>query len=575
MRIFYFFLLFFSFLHGIEVDKKIAFQEILSHSSYYVDYNQTATIETIATKKFTPINNKELGFGYSPDFTVWIKLVLSNNSNKKITKIIEYNNPLTSFVEFYDAKSKRLLKSSGMLSKDSNESLTPFIKVTLKPNESRTFYIKIASKVTSLIARLNLWDPKEYTLTQKRNQIILALFFGGMGIVIIYNFALFFITRKLGFLYYVLAFLGVFIYYLLYKGVAPLLLPQSWMRFLNLFIPFIVLMPVIFLSFFTKRLLSIHENKILNRVFNTLIVTTILSTTLFFFLNLHALRNLLYVIIFALLFIITIFYYSKSTYGKYLFFSWIIFFLTALFMFLENMQIFNINNYFPYYSEVALLLEAISFSLILAHYINRLDQSKREYAKEIEYKELLISEIEHRIFGLLQSIKYLILQEEKKRGINLDSLSNSISAISEINRLLDKTQSFPKVHMQEYFSTLIDKLSTLYKQPNITILLNIDSTIELKPKIARSCAKILHEALTNIFKYAYGKEGGEASVELQKEGGYYIFTIIDRGKGIDKIREGARGLLLIEEIVNYELNGSVEIDSFNGVKITIRWQEDG
>jgi len=414
MRIFYFFILFFSFLHGIEVDKKIAFQEILSHSSYYVDYNQTATIETIATKKFTPINDKELGFGYSPDFTVWIKLVLSNKSNKEITKIIEYNNPLTSFVEFYDAKSKRLLKSSGMLNKDSNESLTPFIKVTLKPNESRIFYIKIASKVTSLIARLNLWDPKEYTLTQKRNQIILAIFFGGMGTVIIYNFALFFITRKPGFLYYVLAFLGVFIYYLLYKGVAPLLLPQSWMRFLNLFIPFIVLMPVIFLSFFTKRLLSIHENKKLNRVFNSLIVTTILSTILFSFLNLHALRNLLYVIIFALLFIITIFYYSKSTYAKYLFFSWIIFFLTALFMFLENMQIFNINNYFPYYSEVALLLEAISFSLILAHYINRLDQSKREYAKEIEYKELLISEIEHRIFGLLQSIKYLILKEEKK-----------------------------------------------------------------------------------------------------------------------------------------------------------------
>jgi len=128
--------------------------------------------------------------------------------------------------------------------------------------------------------------------------------------------------------------------------------------------------------------------------------------------------------------------------------------------------------------------------------------------------------------------------------------------------------------MQEYFSTLIGKLSAIYKQPNITILLSIDSSIELKPKIARSCAKILHEALTNTFKYAYGKEGGEASVELQKEERYYIFTIIDRGKGIDKIREGARGLLLIEEIVNYELNGSVEIDSFNGVKITIRWQEN-
>ncbi len=575
MRIFYLFILFFSFVYGIEVDKGIGKQELLSSSSYYVDYNRTATIDTIATKKFIPINNKELGFGYSPDFTVWIKFVLSNNSDKEISKIIEYSNPLTSFVEFYDAKSKKLLKSSGMLNKDSNESLTPFIKVTLKPHESRTFYIKIASNVTSLIARLNLWDPKEYAVYQKRNEIILALFFGAMGIVILYNLSLFFITRKPGFLYYVLAFLGVFIYYLLYKGVAPLLLPQSWITFVNTYIPFIVLFPVIFLSLFTKRLLSIQENRRLNRVFNYLIAIAILSTILFFFFELHALRNLLYVIIFALLFIVTTFYYNRSSYAKYLFFSWIIFFLTALFMYLENIEIFNINNYFPYYSEVALLLEAISFSLILAHYIEKLDRSKREYEKEIEYKELLISEIEHRIFGLLQSIKFLVLQEEKRKDINLESLHKSITAISEIVRFLDKTESFPKVHMQEYFGSLVKKFQDIYKQSHVTILLNIDTAIELKPKIARSCAKILHEALINIYKYAFDGEDGKVSVELQKKRDFYIFTIADNGKGIEKIREGARGLLLIEEIVNYELNGTIEIDSFDGVKITIRWQVNG
>ena len=568
MRIFYFFILFFSFLHGVEVDKKIAFQEILSHSSYYVDYNQTATIETIATKKFTPINDKELGFGYSPDFTVWIKLVLTNNSNKAITKIIEYNNPLTSFVEFYDAKSNRLLKSSGMLSKDSNESLTPFIKVTLKPHESRTFYIKIASKVTSLIARLNLWDPKEYTLNQKRNQIILALFFGGMGVIILYNIVIFFMTRKIAFFYYVVAFLGVFLYYLLYQGVAPLLFSKEIMKLLNSNIPFIVLFPVVFLSLFTKEILALHKNRKLNKIFKIIVTLSILSTFVFYALGLHAIRNLSYVILFFMLFGLTLYYYNKSSYAKYLLLSWIIFFLIALFMYLENIQIFSLSSIFPYYSEVALLFEALSFSLILAHYMEKLE-------KEIEYKELTINELDHRISGSLQLIKYKIHQVEREKGKSLDALKQNILAIGEIAKLLNSTHSFPKVHMQEYLPALITKLQKIYKKPNIHISIEIDPKIDLQPKIATSCAKIVHEALTNIYKYAYSEEGGEASVKLKREGNNYIFTITDNGRGIEKRREGARGLLLIEEIVNYELNGSVEIDSFNGVKITIRWQEDG
>ena len=574
MRIFYFFILFFSFLHGIEIDKKTTYQEILSRSSYYVDYNRTVTIETIATKKFTPINDKELGFGYSPDFVVWIKFVIKNSSNKNITKIIEYANPLTSYVDFYDTKSKKLLKSSGMLNKNPKDSINPTLKVTLQPHESRTFYIKVFSYITSLNPKLNLWNIKAYNRKLKQDQIVLALFFGAMGVIALYNFMIFIITRKVAFLYYFIAFLGIIIYYMLYKGVASLLFPKEMVEVLNSLIPFIVLIPVIFLSLFTKRALALHENRRVDKFFKAILTVTIISTFIFYVLGMHSIRNLSFVILFFVLFGLTIYYLKKSSYAKYLLISWFVFTLTALFMYLENIEVFNTSTIFPYYSEVALLFETLSFSLILAHYMARLERTKKEYQQEVEYKVLVINELDHRISGFLQSIMYNIHQEESQKRVELNSLKQNILAIGEINRLLNTTQSFPKVNMQEYLTKLINRLQEIYDQPNIKIFVDIDETVELKPKSATSCAKILHEAVTNIYKYAFSNSCGDASVSLRKESNLYTFIIADSGDGIQHQREGAKGLLLIEDMVKNELEGTVDIDSFNGVKITIRWQED-
>ena len=573
MRFLWSIIFFISVVYGVEVDSGVSFQEILSKSSYYIDYNNSATINNIANKPFKPIKSKELGFGYSPNFTVWIKFALTNKSKKEVTKIIEYANPLTSYVEFYDAKSKKLLKSSGMLNKNCNESINPVLNITLKPFESKSFYLKISSDVTTLIAKLNIWNIKEHNKKQKQNQIILALFFGAMGIIILYNSVIFFMVRKKMYLYYVLAFIGILTYYLLYQGIAPLFFPKAVMRIFNNLIPFIVLLPVVFLSLFTKEILKLNSKPKLNKIFNTVLIAIVILTFLFYAFNLHSLRNLLFVILFFILFAITLLFLKSNSYAKYLLISWIVFFSTALFMYLENIQLFSMSSIFPYYSEAALLFEALSFSLILAHSIERLELDKIKAKNEIKYKELAINELDHRISGLLQSFMFKLEQEEKKKGINLKSLKQNIFAIAEINRHLNTTQSFPNVDMQEYFSTIIKSLQKIYNCPNIDI--KVESNIVLKPKKAKTCAKILAEAVTNIYKYAYSDKCGDATVLLKEENGYFAFIIKDSGKGINNIREGAKGLLLIEDMAKNELNGTIDINSFNGVKIAIRWQTDG
>ncbi len=569
MRLFWLFMLFVSVLFGVEVDSKVPFGEILSKSSYYIDYNNSATIKDIEKRDFKPVRTKELGFGYSPNFAVWIKFVLTNRSNKKITKIIEYDNPLTSYVDFYDAKSKKLLKSSGMLNKNSNESINPILKVKLKPHESRAFYIKISSKVTTLIAKLYAWNVNNYNAKLKEKQIILALFFGAMGIIILYNSVIFFMTRKMLFLYYVLAFVGILSYYLLYQGITPMFLPKEAMRILTDLIPFIVLVPVVFLSLFTKEILELNSRPKLNRVFNIFLVIAVISTFVFYLLQIHSLRSVSYLILFFMLLVFPIFSYKKNVYAKFLLISWAVFFATALFMYLESISCFYISKYFPYYSEVALLFEALSFSLILALNIKKMELDKIKAEDEAKYRELLVDELDHRVSGSLQSFMFAIEKEERKKDLDLKDLKEHIFAIADIYRHLNKTSSFPDVNMQEYFTFIIEGLKKVYDYPYITI--NIDANVVLKPKKAKTCAKILYEAVSNIHKYAFADNSGEVTIKLIEESSRYTFIIADNGKGIKTKREGSMGLFLMSSFVEKELKGKIEIDSTNGVKIAIRW----
>jgi hypothetical protein len=79
----------------------------------------------------------------------------TNSTSNSIEKIIEYDNPLTSSVEFFEEK--RLIKKDGLLHRaKERQSLHPILKITVKPHRSKEFYIKVSSKITTLIIKLNL-----------------------------------------------------------------------------------------------------------------------------------------------------------------------------------------------------------------------------------------------------------------------------------------------------------------------------------------------------------------------------------------------------------------------------------
>ena len=211
------------YANSIDINEEIKFTSILQNAQIYIDKNRDKTIEDI--KKIDNLfeNNEKniLSFGYSPSFDVWIKFTIFNNSDKTLNKIIEYNNPLSTNVEFFDPNNNYEIQNNGLLFDNiDKKTINPIFNIKIEANQSKTYYLKASSYITTLIIDLKLWDENSFYKKEIKHQVVLALFFGAMLILGIYNLFIFFFTRDISYLYYVFYIVGLIIHHLMYTGIA-------------------------------------------------------------------------------------------------------------------------------------------------------------------------------------------------------------------------------------------------------------------------------------------------------------------------------------------------------------------
>ena len=66
---------------------------------------------------------------------------------------------------------------------------------TLKPNETKTYYLQIFTSITTLIVNLSIHDTINYYEEELKHQNILMIFFSSMIILALYNIFVYFFTR--------------------------------------------------------------------------------------------------------------------------------------------------------------------------------------------------------------------------------------------------------------------------------------------------------------------------------------------------------------------------------------------
>jgi len=588
----------------IVISDKNHFLDLLSHSQIFIDESKSLNFSSIKKlSAFQDNSEKLLAFGYSPNFNVWIKFTLKNESDRSIQKIIEYANSLTTDIEFYNSKTDNVTYAGLYHINSDRKTINPSFIVQLKPQESVTYYIKASSHITSLIIKLHIWDMNNFYTKEIKHQFFLALFFGAMFVISIYNLFIYFFTKDISYLYYVLYIFGMITHHLLYVGIAQIsILNQYFTSIMVQFASIIVAFPIFFLGLFTKTFLQTNQypksNKILNFLLVLIPITLILFSTSDFF---NKYRNIATIALLVYLIYLTIYAtLKKNRQAYFILFGWFLILIAGIIMFLSSTGILNMHLNFPYIVEIAFVLEAVVLSIALADRINQLQIDKQEANQQLitqqenekqrletqvqnktsdlkialDEKGLLLKELNHRVKNNMQMIVSLInLQtdslEDKKTQEVFNTAQNRIKAMSHLHELLYKQDNVSNINAYDYFSILIEELKYSYEN-NININYSIETQLPMEQAVY--CGIIVNELVSNSFKYAFNQKVGNVSISLKKENHLHQLCVSDDGMGYKKKEAcNSLGLILVETLALKQLKATIETSSLKGVKVVITW----
>ena len=198
-------------------------------------------------------------------------------------------------------------------------------------------------------------------------------------------------------------------------------------------------------------------------------------------------------------------------------------------------------------------------------------QSNQVINKQIEEKDVLIQEINHRVKNNLQFIAAMVemqMGSDYKKDIveSLLGTSRRIAAMSLVHEMLYDNKDMQGLSIKKYISELIDNLKEMAVDNEHPIQINMDvADIHLDSKSAISLGMIISELVSNSFKHAFKNiNAPEVSILLEKnnETGFLQLTVSDNGIGMKDSFDSNKGLgSRLVDIFSRQLDGNYKIDS--------------
>lgn len=192
-------------------------------------------------------------------------------------------------------------------------------------------------------------------------------------------------------------------------------------------------------------------------------------------------------------------------------------------------------------------------------------QALAQVAREVQQRNLVLTEMQHRVKNYFQLILSMVAMERSKLptelGRNIMSkVAERIMAVALANDQLAPNQPRQVVAMPAYLRALCMSLDC--QKEGVSIAVRSDD-ISLPSERAVPVGLIVNELVTNSLKYAFeGGDGGTISVELSTGigGGRALLVVSDNGCGFDPEKAGGSGLKLIRSLAR-QIAGQVEQES--------------
>lgn len=220
-----------SFAKLLHIDDSVINTSLMPYITFYKDYGKKYDINTIQNidEKFEHTNKELLSMGFNNDAIIWTKIELKNETDKELTRFIEFSPSYVTEKSVFDCTFK--CKKIEAFQKD--YFLNPLYKISLNPLEMKKIYILASSNGTGLKTKLGLKDKKVAFEEARKLYQVYYLFLGAMIALLLYNLFLYFFSKELSYIYYCLYLASMAFHQFLFVGLGPIVLGQTFIEYFN------------------------------------------------------------------------------------------------------------------------------------------------------------------------------------------------------------------------------------------------------------------------------------------------------------------------------------------------------
>lgn len=200
---------------------------------------------------------------------------------------------------------------------------------------------------------------------------------------------------------------------------------------------------------------------------------------------------------------------------------------------------------------------------------------------EVARKDVMLSEVSHRVKNHLVSLQGLLWMESRKVAGSdaadvLNSMRRRVLALADLYSILTEAGGQAEhVRLAEYLQRVCDDLSSfLDAQDGIALSRVFIGDVDVRAERAVSVALLLNEIVSNSIKHAFPAGRGRIDVRLDaSDPDGLVLEVADNGIGFpaepDRTVEEGVGTALIQALLR-QLNATAEVNTSQGVAYSIR-----
>jgi len=553
----------------------------------------------------------------SPTDPVWFKFTLDPANPRN--NYLQINSEFIYDCEVYLVREKTLIDQYAFGVGVSDELRSTELPQRIVPLDKRNYpthiYIKILTMPT-LSVTFVLSDTTQTLAFLKNRSFFNGLFYGILLFLFIYNFILYLYTQYNAYLPYLGYIFGITLYFLILDEVYLFSLWPVLYDIYFVLLEFVTMIAVVGMILFPIILLKFKQQyQTVHKILMPLLILYIILQLAVIFTEHYgyiAYYQTLYKIVSPLLIlmllIVLLTAVNLARKGERIAIMYSIawgILILGVFNYVGQHLVLDANVLAAKsYLMIAIVLEGLLFSFILAYRIREFRESKNQLEKlvieqaNMVQTERMFSEIAHQWRSPLNTINAIVFEQIMQKEIpDKKTWDKTLNAIEDQTQYLSKTiEDFQYLHSpnqkKEYFliketiDESLELLTLVLNDKQIEVTVNIDEDLALEGRKTHYMQVVLI-LLNNAIDVLSKKEGQKKiTINSKRKKNYIFLSIEDNGGGIEKSNLGkifdlnfstkkessnmGMGLFMAKKFMEISLNGSLEVkNSKEGACFTV------